>query len=790
MPGPVVHTIISEHLPNAFDNASFGGRNNPNSGWIANQLRNNRTAMTYGAMGPDPFFFNLDDLPFMPSGSAHTIIHLWDQIGRIQLQFHNLVTPLKQVRRQLKNRAQQGITHLNRNSPFFKKVINTLKRLRETSQLVSRVMRMFVKKTVLNNADPFGLYVSPYQECEGAGVKSNGDPETHKDWWWFDTLHTRRTGDFVSQLLDVGRGRSVGKAPSGNLTKNIKPQLLSYAVGYLSHMAADVVGHAYVNTMVGGPYRLTQAQRHTTQEKLMDVWAYQYYYDNPSLPLDLKRLNNNYSNRYYQANQNTGKSEALNSGLHKNQQFTRGNLKPKQFQINHNRLIQRQRLNGPIKSALRLPDEISKNFAFAAEEVYDTTEYGPLTEEEVDLSYRLWYLVLRNSTNTLNVVHPSNLPGGNPINKAIQQQWNKLKQWLQNNFNFNLGGGSGGGGGGGGGGKCGSGKNFAQKVWNCIKSAASSIWNFVTNLAKAIAKFVRIMAGLIRYVFAKIASLPLDFINFLLGRIYEWAYEAYRKLLLLITSLGFGYCYSDQLATDQIEHLLNPRETDHFGRTVKDTIVKPGQATSGYPRVGLKMGHNWKNSKTQQVMQGLKNEGHLVVPASSLGGEIEYPKTIPGPDIYSRNTPEIFITDPGNKLSINPGLIADPPKNRSDTRNPSVVNGEFDITEYRPPGALTQPVLGDAVSLTVELFKRYLNDVDFQGLPNLNMSGDRGIGYPTWANKRNPPCKDIVRHRWSNFHNGTVGWLHGGTSLTTTNPKSDTLEPVFEPDVDDTPPGY
>jgi hypothetical protein len=55
------------------------------------------------------------------------------------------------------------------------------------------------------------------------------------------------------------------------------PQQRAYAFGYLSHIATDLVGHGYVNQVVGGPFRL-QVQRHVTVENWMDTWKFQQYY--------------------------------------------------------------------------------------------------------------------------------------------------------------------------------------------------------------------------------------------------------------------------------------------------------------------------------------------------------------------------------------------------------------------------------------------------------------------------------------------------------------------------------
>jgi hypothetical protein len=53
--------------------------------------------------------------------------------------------------------------------------------------------------------------------------------------------------------------------------------LQAYSYGWLSHITADVVGHAYVNLAVGGPWR-THFQRHHLQENFMDVWSWGFYH--------------------------------------------------------------------------------------------------------------------------------------------------------------------------------------------------------------------------------------------------------------------------------------------------------------------------------------------------------------------------------------------------------------------------------------------------------------------------------------------------------------------------------
>ncbi len=85
-------------------------------------------------------------------------------------------------------------------------------------------------------------------------------PEPTRDSW-FNLLHYSKTGDFARCLVDAARS----------------PRQKAFAYGYLTHIATDVIGHAYVNTLVGGPYRL-HSQRHMLIENMLDSWCYWDYY--------------------------------------------------------------------------------------------------------------------------------------------------------------------------------------------------------------------------------------------------------------------------------------------------------------------------------------------------------------------------------------------------------------------------------------------------------------------------------------------------------------------------------
>ncbi|MDY7082374.1 MAG: hypothetical protein SXQ77_08230 [Halobacteria archaeon] len=211
MPGPVVHNIIAEQLPKAF--AQHG--NQPETKQIANVLRNNRREMTYGSQGPDPFFFNPNDL--LGKDIASKVLKWWNSIGNLQHKMYQMFTPFRKIENDLKSKLNQGVNQLTKNCQTCQEIKNLIVRIRALSKLIMTLIKKFIKKFVVNQGDIFGLYVSPKQTCD----------THHRDWWWFDTLHYRQTGDFTAEMLDIARGKKMGHQNQ----MHRKERLLSYGIG-------------------------------------------------------------------------------------------------------------------------------------------------------------------------------------------------------------------------------------------------------------------------------------------------------------------------------------------------------------------------------------------------------------------------------------------------------------------------------------------------------------------------------------------------------------------------------
>jgi hypothetical protein len=855
MPGPVVHTIIAEHLPDAFDERSGTGSTDIGD----DVLRKHRNALVYGAQGPDPFFFNPNDWVGQP-GVAR-LMTTWSNLrGSLAVTMYDLKEPLIELKREFKGNLDSTIEDISASetsdgSQIITEARNFLVLLREVLAVAGKIVGSFLKKLVLDGADPFGIYISPLQTCgqrkytpslggvAPCGTNVDTDPERgqfvkyHDHWYWFDNLHSRLTGDFVTELLDIATGAEPGA--DGNAER--KPQLLSYTIGYLSHFAADTVGHAYVNSITGGPYRLNQAQRHTTQEKVMDVWAYNRYYRNESGPdglgdfeleLTLKELDGDDDpddediridedgGRYYRS------GEMVDSAMHRNFQFTIGEIDPRDWSPDQTELINFSRAK-PINQALKLPDVIADNVAQAANRAYPSC-YGPLTGAEVDASYRAWYKNFQSSTTAFSPAAPGDFPAADltgPLQRDLQdlvEEGEDIPESIRNvvealfdsDTTADLGDAA----------QCMRNvveNDFQTEDVDCLQGISESITNFITNLATAVADLFRQVAELavelVDLMETLWATVNIRVWNFLLQKLYTALYSAYKANLMLICATGFGSMYSEDLQQSQLRNLWNPDARDASGRKPKNYIVD-GEAAK-FPRKGMKAGHT-PTAAVEDRLTGLANQAHLVVPFgeddAGIEDIVEMKQTVPGPTLYGTNTPEVFINDPNDEMPDEwprQELIPNPERNGATlTNEPFELSTDVAVSQqslqfrlssdhYYASGGedgdgtggrspFRRPVLGDAVSFTVALFERYRDpasanlDSGENPIPNLNLSGDRAIGFPTWANRKG--CEKTDRTRWQQWNadeDGQVPWLVECEEDSQGNCKGERgIDSVFVPD--------
>lgn len=243
MPGPAIHHIIADRLQSRIrQNTGLGNTLSPAEYADLQLLLSDKKNLPYlflGCQGPDFLFFNLKDLN--PS------------IGKLAEYYYDVYDFIEEFKRTLLAAVPQPV--LDALAAFDEAVDNVI----EDSALLSEIKQTFddlnrlldgflgtlteMLKKFISEFNVYDIMSHPYRDGE--------------KWWWFDALHYRKTGKFATALLEATRDRT--------------SPLHLYSLGYLTHVAADTVGHPYVNLFSGGPYR-SQSQRHKTGENYQDVF--------------------------------------------------------------------------------------------------------------------------------------------------------------------------------------------------------------------------------------------------------------------------------------------------------------------------------------------------------------------------------------------------------------------------------------------------------------------------------------------------------------------------------------
>ena len=221
-------------------------------------LLNNMPISNLGAIGPDLLFWAPD------YEIVDKLYTLYKNYAELKALYNQIVQPIRDIRDAVVEPIEEAVETLAPSTVAL--IRHTIEQMQETAVLFKSAVSTGLFAGVISGADLitdtagfptlasmfFQAFMPPLQMGLGENC-----------WYWFDMLHYRRTGDYGRRLVENARGGT--------------PQQQAYAFGYLSHIGTDLVGHAYVNQVVGGPFRL-QIQRHVTVENWMDTWKFQQYY--------------------------------------------------------------------------------------------------------------------------------------------------------------------------------------------------------------------------------------------------------------------------------------------------------------------------------------------------------------------------------------------------------------------------------------------------------------------------------------------------------------------------------
>lgn len=269
MPKYGIHQIV---LKKAVEKLEDG---NANEVQAANDINTNLGIANLGAIGPDLLFW-APDYEYVDK-----LFQLYKNIDEIIDEYNRIVQPVRDVVDAVGEATEEAVSTLAPNTVDLIKL--SVEEMKETATLFKSSLATNLFTGVISTSDwmtdiadlPnlsssfFNLFTPPLQE-------QLTDPDSSldiRDWYWFDALHYRRVGIFSHELK---RRAQIGGDSA----------IKAFTYGYLSHITTDVTGHAYVNQIVGAPYRLN-IQRHITVENFMDTWAFNHYYDGENVSKSL-----------------------------------------------------------------------------------------------------------------------------------------------------------------------------------------------------------------------------------------------------------------------------------------------------------------------------------------------------------------------------------------------------------------------------------------------------------------------------------------------------------------------
>jgi len=244
MPGWYIHMDVArkaaQGLPGSSDVSTIFGSLGPSAADIAAIAQSNPAYVALGAIGPDLFFLLPDFKPPLGGllwGAASTVREIYDWLDENFIgPWENEMGPVLDGYGDIANALSGGLIDqigdiANRAAAFIKEALEIV---------------------VIRQADLFALL--------GSGVPAGFDEQT---FFWSDMLHYRQTFRIATRLWQ----RASEADPEW------RPRFQAYALGWMAHLGGDVVGHAFVNQKVGGPYRL-HWQRHHLVENHMDARVY------------------------------------------------------------------------------------------------------------------------------------------------------------------------------------------------------------------------------------------------------------------------------------------------------------------------------------------------------------------------------------------------------------------------------------------------------------------------------------------------------------------------------------
>ncbi len=266
MPKYGIHHIVMKKCIDHFD--SMGQSGDQDARETAQLLADNLPAAMMGAIGPDIFFWGPD------YQVAEIFSRLYTEFSNIKEQYERIIEPIEEIENSVKTEAENvTIGNLPPNTQrIIRAALNEIDRTNGEYGNAVKLAKIYAALGIGISADLSNLNIMLPRFFDFF-IPDMHYNKLEVEWYWFDMLHYRHTGEFANNLL---------KAATSDEEK-------AFAYGYLSHISTDFTGHAFVNQICGAPYRMN-AWRHVTAESFMDTREYNNYYGESINQTILQRL--------------------------------------------------------------------------------------------------------------------------------------------------------------------------------------------------------------------------------------------------------------------------------------------------------------------------------------------------------------------------------------------------------------------------------------------------------------------------------------------------------------------
>lgn len=243
MPGPIVHLIVQQRLAaHLRQNAILMGLPTDLADLLDAEPCSPYSG--FGSMGPDFLFFSMREYGSIIGNFTNFIFDAYDALEPYIKLYKDAIEPIVDAINSVATSIDNAL---------FAGLFGDLRAL---SAAINTTAITAIGTNITNRVDIFYAFYPKVQ----AGA-------AEKDWYWFDFLHYRRTGKFCDRLWEIAMGAR-------------DDDLRRYVLGYASHIGTDVVGHPFVNSIVGGPYRM-HWKRHKLVENWIDAYARTKFPDSP-----------------------------------------------------------------------------------------------------------------------------------------------------------------------------------------------------------------------------------------------------------------------------------------------------------------------------------------------------------------------------------------------------------------------------------------------------------------------------------------------------------------------------